>query len=248
MAVVLDEPSPERPKDEGERAKPERPKWAGGLEYTASLLAIFAILGYLILRLSYGQFYSALGVEPSDVGLGYANTIANSAEYLFYSVLTYGVSAVLAGAVIGVVMLVLYRDLSRWRRHFALLIRLSIPLILLFLLLYSFYRFLNLGAYSAQAVREGRPVAYGQIGPFVVGLGAGAQPAVVRPTGKPTESRSLTQLSGRTLFYLGKADGIAVLYDVENQSAIYLPLSAAVIEVSNCRVAESVDPICRKRV
>jgi hypothetical protein len=247
LAVRLDEPPSDKPEDAGKKGGPWRSKWPSGLEHTASLLAISAILGYIILRLAYGQFYSGLGVDPSDVGLGYANTIANSADFLLYAILSYVVIAAIAAVVVGVLTFIVDRDFRRWRERFKHTILSSVPRVLMLLLLASFVRFLYIGTANAQAVREGRPVAYNRIGPFLVGLGAGAQPAVVRPTGKPSETRSIAQLSGRTLFYLGKADGIAVLYDVKSQSAIYVPLSAAVIEVSNCRVAEPVDPICKNR-
>jgi hypothetical protein len=42
------------------------------------VLGVSGVLIYAILSLSYSQFYGALGVSPSDVGLNYLNTLAGS--------------------------------------------------------------------------------------------------------------------------------------------------------------------------
>jgi hypothetical protein len=53
----------------------------GGL---SSLLVLLGVIIYAILSTVYASFYEALGVDPNDVGLGYANVLAHSVSYVGY--------------------------------------------------------------------------------------------------------------------------------------------------------------------
>jgi hypothetical protein len=53
----------------------------GGL---SSLLVLLGVIIYAILNTVYASFYEALGVDPNDVGLGYANVLSHSVSYVGY--------------------------------------------------------------------------------------------------------------------------------------------------------------------
>jgi hypothetical protein len=52
--------------------------WKDLLENATPILAASGLVMYGILTLAYSRFYSSLSVTPSEIGLGYANTLANS--------------------------------------------------------------------------------------------------------------------------------------------------------------------------
>jgi hypothetical protein len=224
------------------------PKWAFPLEYTAAVLAILAVTSYVILRLAFGQFYGGLGIDPEDVGLGYADTVADSVEYVIYHLIFYGIPVATGALLLGVIRYYTSRRFEREQtQYIRTLIRQMLVLSLLTVVALAAVRFPQLGAADAQAVRQGRPVAAGRVGPFVVGLGPGAQPVTVYPIGE-TKGQAAQAVQSRSLFYMGESSGIAVLYDYDNQKVLYVPLSTVVLEVNNCRVPAPVDPICKRRV
>jgi hypothetical protein len=51
----------------------------GALTHAKTALALLALLTYAVLRVVYGRFYGAFGLSPDDLGLGYAELLAQAA-------------------------------------------------------------------------------------------------------------------------------------------------------------------------
>ena len=51
----------------------------GVLTHAKTALALLALLTYAVLRVVYGRFYGAFGLSPDDLGLGYAELLAQAA-------------------------------------------------------------------------------------------------------------------------------------------------------------------------
>jgi hypothetical protein len=117
--------------------------------------------------------------------------------------------------------------------------RVIASLVLIILILEAVGRSL-IAVSAAEAVKQGRPVIPSRYGPFLIGLGGGAQPVELKPTAKPGEAQAIESLQGRSLFYLGQANGTIVVYDTTNQHAIYIPTSSAIVEVVNCRTRSEI--------
>src|SRR5262245_9500326 len=56
--------------------------WRSLLEVIAPVLTAGGILLFIFLRLYYNQFYGSLGINPNDLGLGYAATLASAAGFI----------------------------------------------------------------------------------------------------------------------------------------------------------------------
>src|ERR1044071_9834082 len=54
--------------------------WRDLLGGLSSLLLLFGVLLYGVLGLIYARFYEPLGVDPADVGLGYASVLTHAAS------------------------------------------------------------------------------------------------------------------------------------------------------------------------
>lgn len=57
----------------------ENPGLVRQLADVKTLLAVFGLALYAILRIAYGRFYAAFGLSPDDLGLGYVELLAQSA-------------------------------------------------------------------------------------------------------------------------------------------------------------------------
>ena len=57
----------------------ENPGLVRQLVDVKTLLAVFGLALYAILRIAYGRFYAAFGLSPDDLGLGYVELLAQSA-------------------------------------------------------------------------------------------------------------------------------------------------------------------------
>jgi hypothetical protein len=71
----------------------QRSPWRDILQGGTSILATIGVLMYAVLSVAYGRFYGSLGVSPSDVGLSYLNTLANSVGAVLALVLVLIVAA-----------------------------------------------------------------------------------------------------------------------------------------------------------
>jgi hypothetical protein len=83
----------------------------------------------------------------------------------------------------------------------------------------------------AESVQTGHPVApISLLGLSLLAIHA--DPATVSPVGEAGQSAGLDALSGRTMMYLGQANGAVVLYDAQNQRTITLPASSVVLQIA----------------
>jgi hypothetical protein len=83
----------------------------------------------------------------------------------------------------------------------------------------------------AESVKAGQPVSpISLLGLNLLAIHADA--ATISPAGEASKSStSLNSLSGRTMMYLGQANGTIVLYDARNQRTLTLPQSLVILQI-----------------
>jgi hypothetical protein len=184
----------------------------------SALLAGAGVVIYGILSFGYSRFYHALGLEPSDVGLTYARVLAEA-----------------SGFVVEMLLFIVIAAIARaWLRYYTFpdvlgLRRLAfIPLPVIATLLAIIFALLTArsGIRAGESAREGHPVHPIRT-PYSLGfttLAIRAVPATVESTSRPQDTSWIVRtLHGRSLFYIGQANGNVVLYDISAQKAIFLP-------------------------
>jgi len=133
---------------EANQGRNGRMSWWDALGNLPAVLVVAGLLLYGYLSICYDQFYSRLGVDPNDVGLGYAGILARSSGFVVvFLALTYLVT----GAFVFFRMFG-YQGSGRPRR--GALLRLLGGLYLLGVLAWTPFA----AAWSADDVRAGRPV------------------------------------------------------------------------------------------
>lgn len=84
------------------------------LAHTTTLLALFALVAYAVLRVVYGRFYGEFGLSPEELGLGYAELLAQAALAVAV-LLVFQAVIVTFGVIIWIGLLVeLLADARRW--------------------------------------------------------------------------------------------------------------------------------------
>lgn len=84
---------------------------------------------------------------------------------------------------------------------------------------------------KAHSVQDGKPVApINLLGLSLLNINA--DPAVVTPTGEVGKSAGVDPLSGKTVMYLGQANGRIVLYDNHAKRTVTLPASSVVLQIN----------------
>ena len=204
-------------------------------------LGLSGILLYAVTSIAYSRFYGALGLNPNDVGLTYASTLANSVGMVLYAVVFIGVSVI----TIWVVLAVKWRDVF-FHRDMVKILGLGIAVSSMALLIVM----VGLNTFSAATkrarwVQSGEPVLPLNIGPFVV-FPVQAHPVKVKATSNSQDAPNLTGLETRSLLYLGQSDGTVVLYDYALQQAVHIPASSVMLEISNCASKRSAHALCKK--
>jgi hypothetical protein len=227
--------------------------WGDALKHAPAVLALAALAIYAYLSICYDGFYRALGVDPGDVGLSYAAILARSSGFVIAaSFLFLFFVPVLFPAPLPppsrprryAAWVRRHQPTPEQRRRAEAVSRFVATLLILLVFLYVF----ELAEGAARDVKAGKPVR--PVRPPVPGmsipltiLAIHADPATVEPTGKPGASPAADRLRGRRLLYLGQAGGTIVLYDVAAQRAVYVPASAVILQVANCRGTPP-DPVC----
>src|SRR5215216_360225 len=69
---------------------PGLPPWRDAFGHAPTVLAVGAVVLYAFLSLCYELFYRSLAVDPSDVGLSYAGTLARSSGFVIVYVFFVG--------------------------------------------------------------------------------------------------------------------------------------------------------------
>jgi hypothetical protein len=223
------------------------------LSHLPAILVVAGLLMYAYLSICYDRFYGSLGVDPNDVSLSYAGTIARSSGFAVTVVFI-----VVAGPLnflIGV--------LANWRSHEPRHEHMSqAPKVRSFVALFAIYLVVGILVFlpfsipltragdAATDVKAGKPVGPVRTPKFpplwqLPVLAIRADPATIEPAGKPGDSPAAERLRGRRLLYLGKADGTVVFYDPAAQQAVYVPADSTILHVANCK-GEPPDPACRQ--
>jgi hypothetical protein len=220
--------------------------------YLPAILVTSGLLMYAYLSICYDRFYGSLSVDPNDVGLSYAGTLARSSGF--------------AVAIGSIPLLLLAGFYAGWRHQvyvsrrpgarryvparrprFSLRARLIQVYLVFSLIVYVPLTIpLARAGDAATDVRAGKPVGPVRTpGLLLPVLAIHADPATVEPAGKPGDSPAAERLRGRRLLYLGQA-GTVVFYDVAAQQAVYVPAGSVILHVANCR-GKPPDPACRQR-
>jgi hypothetical protein len=216
--------------------------WRETLSHVPAVVLVGGLLLYAYLSLCYDVFYGRLGVDPNDVGLSYTGTLARSAGFVAAILLvTFGAVSLVQEA---------RREEAegkprreRWFPSVGCAVLIACGAFLFLILIQPY-----LGAWrAANAVMAGKPIS-----PLVTGerflplpkLAIHADPAMVEPVGKLTDSPSIERLHGRRLLYLGQSGGTVVLYDATADRAVYVPASSIVLHVANCDATPPPDAAC----
>jgi hypothetical protein len=240
-------------------AADDKPLWRSMAEVITPALTVAGILLYVLLRSYYGQFYGALGVNPDDVGLGYASTLTTSAGLLIFTAIAAVLyPLIMTGAIYGIFhiwrsrrdapnsLTTLYLEL---KPGFIRMIRILLPITTAIALLSLGVWYSSKATHYANAVKQGQAIKFGTLP--LTSFSIRATPAKVRLVGKANEMPDIEMLRERSLqepplLYLGHANGTAVLYDSTTQEAIYVPRSLITLMLSNCETPLSPRAACKK--
>lgn len=218
-------------RDEQQLKEPRRDlPWREMLSQAPAALVIGGLVVYGYLRLYLERFYGRLGIDPNDVGLTYADTLARSVSFLIACFIVFVAFRMVQVATH--LAWPMYRTTTTSR----FLAAVAVLMVLAFLA-----GLLRGGEVSAQAVQAGRPLTRAWLG---FGGLVRADSATVEPVGKPGDSPAAERLRGRRLLYLGQAGGTVVLYDAAAQRAVYVPTSTVILHVANCRDKPPPDAAC----
>jgi hypothetical protein len=233
-------PDPTRSKDQAALAKEceeDRPTVDLGdvVALIPAVAAVGAALAYGVLILSYSEFYAELGVRPGDVGLEYGPGLG-------------GIAGVAVLLILGLAVLWLYVEISRWmtrrsdsgarkrRRPFligAVIVGgLTVAVIAFFLI--------DDAREAAAKARNGTPVGPLTLkGVEVVALRAD-RAEVIPADPQAANSETYRQLKNREpLMYLGRSGSGLVLYDPDRERSWQIPASMFTVRTLNCE--ENVD-------
>jgi hypothetical protein len=219
--------------------------WRDVLGNLPAALLLGGLFMYAYLSICYDRFYGRLGVDPNDVGLSYAGTLARSSGFVIVYFLV-GVSVLQYVFPFALRARPRRLRLSTHRMRAALVGSTAVMVLVLV------WPFLAAGD-AAEHVQAGNPVAPAQLPsipelPFPVPplpvLAIHADPATVEPAGKPSDSPSVARLRNRRLLYLGQSGGTVVLYDAAVDRAVYVPGSSIILHVAACNAKPLPDPTC----
>jgi hypothetical protein len=227
---------------------------------------------YGLLILAYSQFYTELGVRPSEVGLQYGpgiGGIAGVAVVLLFSsaaVCIVYVAFELARAAVrrprrarrnpqtrgGNADSKIERLANLWPDHLRDRRAIGgrvITIILAVSLAFGLYM-LTVADKRADTVKEGEVIEPWRFWFGVEILTVRADPAAVQLVSRGRTDSQLppVRLPAGDLFYLGRSDGMVVLYKAGQQGkqrVWHLPASAVSVRASNCETKHSAkDPLC----
>jgi hypothetical protein len=237
---------------------PAKTGWRSILEVVTPVLAVGGLLLFVLVRVYYNQFYGSLGVNPNDLGLGYANTLASSASFILTVVALAVYPSILIVGVYAVIYVlrarkseqirpldILYAD---FKPRAIRLGTITLPMAMIAMLIVTSVSFARRADHYSDEVKSGRPVKFGGL-PLST-LTIRATPARLKTVAGiegQSEVQALQERSTRKppLLFLGQANGIIILYDSMTQEAKYVPASLVILELSNCQTRRSPDPDCK---
>jgi hypothetical protein len=173
-------------------------------------LALAGALGYGATYLACALFYGPLGIEPADVGLGYADILAQTAVYL-------ATAFAFPVLILAVPMLVLPAARSRWSPAWPTLAwTLSVVGFLVANAIMFGWAFIDRGR-----IQDGKPAA-GVLYLLPWSDSVVAQVSWTDAGGPPLP---------RCVIRLGEAEGTEVLYDPKTSTTIRVPQSAVTVTI-----------------
>jgi hypothetical protein len=230
--------------------------WRDALGHLPAVVLVSGLLMYGYLSICYERFYRSLGVDPNDVGLTYAGTLARSSGFaaviIVISLGVYTAHYLVPQHPTADTAKPMFR-VPRWRFPAVLWLWLlyyvgGLLIILMVLILVFQAESAASDVKAGKAVGPVRIPDYLFVPPFlwdVPVLAVHADPATVEATGKPGDSPAAERLRGRRLLYLGQSGGTVVLYDAAVQRALYVPASSIILQVTNCQAKPPPDAACQ---
>lgn len=214
-------------------------------EIARALPAAFAVgaaLVYGLLILAYSEFYSELGVRPSEVGLQYGPGVGGIAGVAIVVVIVVVMSLLLFFVGRRAYARLAPEKLPRRRSPVSVLMVSLVVVSVCVLVAGLFARAANT---RADRVKQGLPVEPVRIAGIEL-LSVRADLAHVKPTDRnAARSSGLEKLRGRDkLLYLGRTSSTLVLYDANSQNSWHVPASAVAVRVANCETQRATDPGC----
>jgi hypothetical protein len=246
--------TPTRPHQKKSAKQPEKAEqvelprfWELFVQNFVPALTFIGILLYGILAYSYERFYEALGLEPHDVGLTYGTTLMRSSGFIIEIVVATGLFLFLpAWAARRESRIVDADNVRKGYRtvgslfFFYVLVVILVPLPI----------FASRAANTLKSGKPVRPIQYIVPAPMTV-LYIRADPVIVRSAVRRTESPAIDRLETCAsaaqpcqLFYLGRNDQMAVIYDTSLQRSIHVPLTMVLLERENFASQRSGNPNC----
>jgi len=214
-------------------------------EVTSALpaaLALGAALVYGLLILAYSEFYSELGVRPSEVGLQYGPGVGGIAGVAIVLLVVVVISLLLFVIVRRAFPRIAAKESEEGRSPLFLA---TVCLVVVSVCISVAALFARAANSRADRVKLGLPVEPVRIAGIEL-LSVRADLAEVTPTDlNARPSSGLEHLRGREkLLYLGRNSGTLVLYDANTQSSWHVPASALAVRVANCETRHATDPDC----
>lgn len=173
-------------------------------------LALAGVLGYGITYFACAVFYGPLGIEPADVGLGYADLLAQTAVYL-------AAAFAFPVLILAVPMLLVPRVRSRWSPEW--------PKLAWMLAVFGFL-VVNLSLLGWAFIDRGR-IEDGKPAAGVLYLLPWSDSVVAHVAWTDSGGPALPACVIR----LGEADGTEVLYDPKGSRTIRVPQSAVAVSI-----------------
>jgi len=213
------------------------------LRRIAGVLALLGVISYVYLAIVYDRFYSALHVDPGDVGLSYGTTLSRSSGLIVIAVASIGIALFL---------LIWIRGWMGAAIHERPLIFIAAPALLagvvvlwgaLPVLAYAYTEPTREASMAGRSVLAGKPVAQVRLGNLITVIDLRAEEVTLIAAG--SSSSAVTRLAKRTdLLYLGQADGTVVLFDPRARQALHLPADAVLIRLSRPSPRQGRSPLC----
>jgi hypothetical protein len=204
--------------------------WIG--EHPVPAATIAGGVTYAVVRVSLARFYGRFGVEPEEVGLGYADVLVRTVfglalTYVLLFVAGFLVLAMLVGIAGKGGPLARYEDRAAQWAGPAFIAWLIVVLPVLLVLLPFRAEALADDIVAGTAVRPFRLEEYR--GDLSLGNPFGIRAEFVTVEALDGTVPPLLKNCDCTLIYLGRSSGIAVLYDVTHRRTLRLPDAELVI-------------------
>jgi hypothetical protein len=187
-------------------------QWLELVKNVAAIMALMGAFWYGLIYISYTAFFGELGITPSDAGYGYTSTLTS----------TIGAIAFYGGLTALTFLPLIFAPLTRQRR-------LILALVIVLYLSIIAYVWVTEARSGARRLINGKPLIATTIGPLRLTT-LQALPAEVDVLDKSSNDLA-SNLAGRSLFYLGQANGSFVVYDSSADEVSFIPSSSVRLRI-----------------